>query len=296
MGVQIGLRDIYYAILDTDPIGGAPVYQTPVRIAGAITANVNPNTSSETLYSDDGPSETATTIGAVELEMNVKDLTLEVQAALLGHEYVGGVLKRKSSDIPPWIAVGFRALKSNGSYRYTWLNKGKCQVPEQAHETKGESIAFQTPTINASFVKRDADDEWQRHIDEDDVDYVASMGTNWFTSPTQVADTTPPTVTSVVPADNAINQAVDVDVVITFSEAMALSTLTTANIFLQNVLDNSVVAAALTVNAARTVVTLNPTANLANAADYRLTITTNVKDVAGNSLAAIFNSIFSTIA
>lgn len=296
MAVQIGLKDIYYAILDSDPVGGSPVYQAPVRIAGAITANINPNSSSETLYMDDGPSETATTMGAVELEMNIGDLPLEVQAALLGHEITGGVLKRKSTDIPPWLAIGFRALKSNGSYRYTWLAKGKFQVPEQAHETKGESVAFQTPTINGSFVRRDSDEEWERHIDEDHVDYIPSMGTNWFTSPTQVADTTAPTVDTVSPADADTNVAIASTVVVTFTEAMALSTITTGNIFLQNVSTNAVVAATLTVNAARTVVTLTPNANLANATEYRLTITTNVTDVAGNHLATVFNSDFTTIA
>jgi len=113
----------------------------------------------ETLFAEDGPYETATTKGQITLEINVADLPLDVQAAWLGHSKEGGVLKRCASDIPPWLAIGFRSLKSNGKYRYTWLNKGKFSLPEQANETRGDSVNFQTPTIQGSFVKRDCDDE-----------------------------------------------------------------------------------------------------------------------------------------
>lgn len=184
MSVQIGLKDLYYAILTEDPVdGGTPTYETPVRIAGAISANVNPNASNETLFADDGPYETASTIGQISLELNVADLPLPVQAVLLGHTYSNGIMIRKSSDVPPWVAIGFRSLKSNGKYRYTWLTKGKFALPEQGNETKGDSVNFQTPTITGSFVKRDCDDEWERHADEDDEDFTPTLAQKWFLSP-----------------------------------------------------------------------------------------------------------------
>ena len=39
----IGLRDIYYAKLLTDPVGGTATYEAPKRLAGAISANINHN-------------------------------------------------------------------------------------------------------------------------------------------------------------------------------------------------------------------------------------------------------------
>lgn len=182
---MIGLKNVVYALLETDPEeGGKATYKPAVRIPGAISANINPNSSNETLFADDGPYETASTIGQISLEMNVADLPLEAQAALFGHTLSAeGVLIRKSSDTPPWLAVGFKSLKSNGSYRYTWLAKGKFGMPEQNNETKGDSVAFQTPTTSGSFVKRECDDEWERHIDEDSTGYTPEQGTNWFTNP-----------------------------------------------------------------------------------------------------------------
>lgn len=180
-GVRIGLRDVYYAVLTQDEVGTGVAYDSPERIIGAITANINPNSSTETLFADDGPMEVATTLGDIELELVVADIPLPVQATLLGHTYDAsdGTLVKKSEDVPPWVALGFRALKSNGNYRYVWLLKGKFNVPEESHETRGDSIDFQTPTINGSFTRRDYDDEYQRVGDEDETNF---SGVDWFTT------------------------------------------------------------------------------------------------------------------
>lgn len=192
-GVTIGLSHLTFAELLTDPSdGGRATYKAAERIPGAITANVNPNASSETLFADDGPFETASTIGQIELEVNVADLPLELQAKLFGHTLTqDGILIRKSTDTPPWVAVGFKSLKSNGKYRYTWLAKGKFSLPEQSNETKGDSVNFSTPTSTATFVKRECDDEWERHTDEDATGFTAATATNWFNNPYAEAPTGP---------------------------------------------------------------------------------------------------------
>jgi phi13 family phage major tail protein len=183
-GVTIGLKNLVYAKLLTDPPTGQATYEAAKKIAGAISANINPNSSNETLFADDGPYDTASTIGQIALEMNVADLPLEVQAELFGHTLTAeGVLIRKGADTPPWVAVGFKSLKSNGAYRYTWLAKGKFSLPEQNNETKGDSVNFQTPTASGSFVKRECDDEWERHTDEDATGFVPATATDWFNDP-----------------------------------------------------------------------------------------------------------------
>jgi phi13 family phage major tail protein len=184
MPVQIGLNNLHYALLTADPVGGTAAYSAPVPIPGIIAGNINPNSSMETLFADDGPSETATALGQIELELNVKDLPLDVQAVLLGHDApVNGILERKSDDVPPWVAIGFSSLQSNGGYRYVWLLKGKFGLPELSHQTKQEGIEFQTPTINGTFVKRDADKKWIRQADENLAGFIPAVATDWFTSP-----------------------------------------------------------------------------------------------------------------
>ena len=179
----IGLRDVHYAVLKTDTKEGA-TYEAPVLLTGAIAANVNPNTNSATLFADDGPYDSATTLGEIELELNMADIPAKHAAAMLGHTNKNGVLIKKAPDQPPYLAIGYRSLKSNGAYRYTWLYKGKFTDGEQANNTKGDSIEYQTPTITGAFVKRDFDDMWQAEVDSDDtaLGEGTQIITNWFTA------------------------------------------------------------------------------------------------------------------
>lgn len=185
----IGLRDVHFALLEEDPVDGVAKYGESVRMAGAISANINPNTSTATLFADDGPSDSAATLGEISLELNMADIDLKTQAILLGHKYENGILKKKGGDVPPWVAIGFRTLKSNGKYRYYWLNKGKFAVPADDLATKADSIEFKTPTITGAFVKRDSDDEWERVGDEDAEDFTTEVASKWFENPNPV--TTP---------------------------------------------------------------------------------------------------------
>jgi phi13 family phage major tail protein len=177
----IGLRDVHYAKMLTDTSAGA-TYNAPIKIRGAISANVNPNSSSSTLFADDGPYDSAATLGEISLELNLADIPPAISAALLGHTYQNGMLTKRSSDVPPYVAIGYRSLKSNGHYRYTWLYKGKFTDGETANATKGDSIEYQTPTITGAFVKRDYDDAWQTEADSDDTNISPATISDWFTS------------------------------------------------------------------------------------------------------------------
>ncbi|MED4726991.1 phage tail protein [Aneurinibacillus migulanus] len=178
---RVGLNDLHYAKLTKDDATGV-TYGAPIRIVGAITANISPSTNTETLYADDGPSEVATALGEISVELNVKDLPLEVQADLLGHTLNDqGVLTKNADDQAPYVAIGFRSQKSNGKSIFVWLLKGKFQPSEEEYQTKEDSPTFQTPTIEGSFVKREADGHWQFVGDEDATGFTKAIADAWFT-------------------------------------------------------------------------------------------------------------------
>jgi len=291
-GVQVGLKNLYYALLTKDDATGVS-YLAPVKIAGAINAKISPKSNTEVLYADDGPDETATALGEIDVEFEAKDISLTDQAALLGHSIVGGVMLKKATDVAPYVALGFMSKKSNGQYRYIWLTKGMFALPDQEYATGEDKPKFQTPKLKGTFVKRAYDDLWQRIADEDHPDYVASIGANWFNSVEGTIDTTPPTVT-VVPANNATNVAVGASVNWTFSEAILSSLVTDSNFFLIKDSDGSAVAGTLSINTARTVVTFTPGANLSAATAYRAICTKDICDLAGNRLAANSVTKFTT--
>lgn len=182
-GVLVGLSNLVVAELLDDPPTGTATYDEVKPIAGAISARINPNSNSATLFADDGPFDSSTTLGEITLELNVADLDLEMQAFLLGHTYEDGKLIRRGADTPPWVAVGFRSLKSNGKYRYSWLLKGKFGQPEQSNQTRGDTIEYNTPTITGAFVKRTCDDQWQVQADEDAAGFTPEIAETWFDAP-----------------------------------------------------------------------------------------------------------------
>jgi phi13 family phage major tail protein len=175
---QVGLRNVHYAILTKDDATGV-TYNTIKTIPGVITAKIQPKSNSATLFADDGPAETATTLGEIDVEFEFSDLPVDVQADLLGHTVdQNGVLVKKSTDIAPYIALGFVSEKSTGKNLYVWLLKGKAQVPEGNFKTKEDKPDFGTTTLTLTFVRRNYDMAYQAVGDEDDEAFTG--GAQWF--------------------------------------------------------------------------------------------------------------------
>jgi len=62
------------------------------------------------------------------------------------------VLISTSEDGGAPVAIGFRAKKANGKYRYFWLYRVKFGIPATNLQTKGDSITFSTPTIEGTVI------------------------------------------------------------------------------------------------------------------------------------------------
>ncbi|WDU84208.1 major tail protein [Caloramator sp. Dgby_cultured_2] len=170
------MKDLYYAKLTKDDATGV-TYETPILTAGAISAKVSPKSDTQTLYADDGAFETASQLSEITVELELADLPLSVQADLLGHTVTNGVLEAKNTDQAPYVAIGWRSLKSNGKYRYYWLLKGKFQIPDDESKTKEDKANFQTAKITGTFVARIYDGKWKMVGDEDETGFDAL---NWF--------------------------------------------------------------------------------------------------------------------
>jgi hypothetical protein len=107
-------------------------------------------------------------------------------------------------------------------------------------------------------------------------------------------DRTAPTVTGVTPANGATGVARRTTVTASFSEAVDPTTLTTQSVTLVRAGTTVAIAATVTYDAATRTVTLRPSAALDPNAMYTATVSTAVKDVAGNALAAPRSWSFTT--
>ena len=117
------------------------------------------------------------------------------------------------------------------------------------------------------------------------VNYTCSFST------LDAPDTTPPLVNSTDPLSNATGVLRNKLIVITFSKAMDPATITSLTYTLKQ--GSTAVAGAVTYTG--TTATFTPTANLAYSKVYTVTVTTGVKDMAGNALAVNYTFNFTTL-
>ncbi len=109
-----------------------------------------------------------------------------------------------------------------------------------------------------------------------------AVNKTWSFTTGAAADTTAPTVSSTDPVDTATNVVVNRNITATFSEAIDPATITAATFTLKQ----GTTPVSGTVTSTGSVATLDPTSDLAaGTTTYTATITTGVKDLAGNALA-----------
>ncbi len=106
-------------------------------------------------------------------------------------------------------------------------------------------------------------------------------------------DLTPPNVTSSNPVDGEINTPVDTTIQINFNEAMDPRTITEDSLFIHDSKGNIVPAEWEISHDLRTI-TITPIADLDAAEDYRIIVTTALRDASGNRLDGQFSACFST--
>jgi ice-binding like protein/Big-like domain-containing protein len=122
-----------------------------------------------------------------------------------------------------------------------------------------------------------------------------ATGFSWSFTTGATPDTTPPTVTLTVPANTATAVAINQTVNATFSEAMDPATISTAD-FLVTGPGAIPVVGTVGYNVSSKIATFTPASNLAANTVYGATITTGVRDLAGNALASNFAWSFTTAA
>ncbi|MCS1351147.1 major tail protein [Mechercharimyces sp. CAU 1602] len=175
---QVGLKDLYVAILTKDD-GTGVEYEAPFKLAPAVNAKVSPKVESAVDYGDDGAVETATALGEIDVELEVNSLTIGSYEKLMGHTYMNGMLVKNADDISPYVALGFRSAKGDGSEVFVWLYKGRFQAAEQEYKTKEGNIQFQHPKLKGTFVNRSYDNNWMISGDSSDTEF--GLKDMWFT-------------------------------------------------------------------------------------------------------------------
>lgn len=128
---------------------------------------------------------------------------------------------------------------------------------------------------------------------KDGIKLGANYSWSFTTKAKPSTDTTRPTVLSTFPTSSATDVPVNSDISITFSEVMDPLSITSSSVSVSD--SSGAVSGALSIDSANKVVTFNPTANLSSDTSYTVTVTTSVRDTAGNTLAANYTFTFRTL-
>ena len=169
----IGLDKLFYAEI-TEDSDGSETYGVPASLAKAISADLSVELAEANISSDDGASE---------IVKEFKSGTLSLGATIDSNN----VVISTSEDGGKPVAIGFRAKKSNGKYRYFWLYRVKFGIPSTSLATKGDSITFSTPTIEGTVLRRNKPDgngkhPWKAEATEGEKNVPDSVITGWYKS------------------------------------------------------------------------------------------------------------------
>jgi methionine-rich copper-binding protein CopC len=151
--------------------------------------------------------------------------------------------------------------------------------------TLSKSVTLGSISNSANLVigqKIGGGDQYAGDMDEVSVDSGTAAG----------GDPTPPTVTARTPASGSTNVSLTTDVTATFSEPV--QNVTTSTFKLKNTATATGVPATVTLDSTQQVATLYPSSPLAAGTKYTATLTTGIKDLAGNSLPSSVSWSFTT--
>lgn len=183
----IGLDQLYYSKI-TENTAGEETYATPVKLAKAMTAEFSVELAEATLYADDGAAEIVKEFKSGTLTLGIDDLGATAASNLTGATIdENGVIISASEDGGTPVAIGFRAKKANGKYRYFWLYRVKFGIPSTNLQTKGDSITFSTPSTEGTILRRNKVDgngkhPWKVEVTEGDTGVSAATISGWYTS------------------------------------------------------------------------------------------------------------------
>lgn len=183
----IGLDSLFYAKI-TEDTDGNENYDTPKILAKAMTAELTIDPAEASLFADDGASEVVKEFKSGTLTLGIDDIGPVTAGDLIGVKIdSNGVIVSSAEDSATPVAVGFRAKKANGKYRYFWLYRVKFGVSGTSLQTKGDSITFSTPTIEGTVMRRNKLNEngkhpWKAEVTEGETGVTSDVISSWFSS------------------------------------------------------------------------------------------------------------------
>lgn len=156
---NIGLSEPYYAKYSNS--NGSISYTSPTKLGKAIQVDVTVEGKDPVkLYADNGPVESVSLFGGGTCTLGIDELSLAVAADVLGLTPPGtGALTFTADAIAPYVGLGFivkKVYEGTVKWRVVVLYKCQFKTPDWSISTQGETVEFQTPSLEADILRDDA--------------------------------------------------------------------------------------------------------------------------------------------
>lgn len=152
----IGLRKPIFA--DTKDDG---TYNEPMALGKAVSLEITPNFAEATLNADDGQAEYVKEFTNADITLGTSTIPIAAMKPIFGHavEVENGTVVYNKNDQNKNVAMGIVApeiIDDVRTFAAAFLPKVKFGDPSDSWETKGDSIAFKTPSISGKASANDA--------------------------------------------------------------------------------------------------------------------------------------------
>ena len=160
---SIGLKSFKYAKLNED----GKTYGEIKTLAGAIECKVTLDLSEASLYANDTLKEQVSLFKSGTLTAGIDDDDDSIFAELLGKtvDKQTGVVTSNTEDLPIYVGFGHivsKIVNGEKKYKVEFFPKVKFKPFIPDSKTKGDSLEFTTPSVEATIFENDNGD-WEKH-------------------------------------------------------------------------------------------------------------------------------------
>ena len=183
-GYYYGILDIYFALMTgEDSAAAAPVYGAYQVMGKTIQATITPNYKEGKVYASNVATRNEKRVDSYTVSLNLDKIPYAVREKLLGRaKDQNGVQIIKGNQIAPNVAIAFALTLDDGSLELWTLSKGKFSELSLTGHTDSDSMTYQHPTIEGTFVRRECDDALGVVAATADENVMESVKTGWFTN------------------------------------------------------------------------------------------------------------------
>ena len=181
-GYFYGVLDIYYAVMKTpDGPKVKPTYDPYEVLGKTIEVTITPNYKEGKVFASNVATRNEKRVDSYTVSINLDKVPYAVREEILGRmKDSNGVQIIKGSQIAPYVAIAFALTLDDGSVELWTLYKGKFSEMSQTGHTDSDSMTYQHPTIEATFIRRECDDALAAIAATADENVMETVEAGWF--------------------------------------------------------------------------------------------------------------------